>query len=99
MKTKQIYILVTIEERNGEQEYTFNSLQRCKPGEEEYTAQYHAANWYDNGSEEGEPTKPDLEDIPDYYEFEGGSLIAKVRAWKRISNKDAATLRRLGVCY
>lgn len=70
------YFLITIEERNGEQQYTVNRPVELKKGERiNARAEYEARTWYGDD---------DAEKHDGWYEFFGGSLIARSRGWKQI---------------
>ena len=94
---KYFYFAVKIEERNGEQEYNFTYLVTVErtPRFKNVTqkrldriADQVARGWYDNDDK-----KPDM--LDDYYEFNGGCLLAKATGISQITKEEYEIVNRI----
>lgn len=84
---KIITILVHIEERNGEQEYTFHLMTGCREGNETKAADQMARTWYDGRAEQSRN---------EYYHL-NGQVAVSVKSWQRVKPEHILILNKYGI--
>lgn len=83
--TKKQFYLVFIEERNGEQEYTFRKTVEATPETIDAEAKEIAKDWYSD---------EDVEENDGHFEFFGGTLQTKVDGWQEITKEEYKILNK-----
>lgn len=84
-KKKCKYLFIQIEERNGEQEYTFRIVREVPiDADNDEIAEHEAKTWYGDEAEENDGR----------YEFFGGSIVTSVDSVREISKTDYDVLTK-----